>query len=142
MTFQQLGNPMKFIHLQACVFVLFFCTIVSLSSAQAQTQGHSAYEGKRQQAMQLFEQGKRLEALPLLEELVQKDPRDDEMLVALAASLVDHAATLTEPDAAAKERFRARDLLQRAWQLGNTSPLEENLRQLLRELPANGTIEF
>ena len=41
-----------------------------------------------------------------------------------------------------KERFRARDLVQKAWESGNTSPLAENLRQLLRDLPANGAIRF
>jgi Flp pilus assembly protein TadD len=99
-------------------------------------------QAKRQKAIALFKDGKRLEALPLLEELAQKDPKDSEVLVALAASLVEHAATLTDPEAAAKERFRAKELLQIAWGLGNTSPLAENLRQLLGELPANGTIKF
>jgi Flp pilus assembly protein TadD len=97
---------------------------------------------KRQTAISLFNEGKRLEALPLLEELAQKDPQDGEVLVALAASLVEHAATLSDADVAARERFRARGLLQKAWRLGNTSPLEENLRQLLDELPANGAIKF
>jgi len=97
---------------------------------------------KRQTAISLFNQGKRLEALPLLEELAQNDPQDSEVLVALAASLVEHAATISDAEVAAKERFRARDLLQRAWGLGNASPLEENLRQLLDELPANGAIKF
>jgi tetratricopeptide (TPR) repeat protein len=97
---------------------------------------------ERQQAVTLFRQGKRLEALPLLEELVQKNPRDAELLVALGASLIDHAATLTDQDAAAKERFRARDLVQKAWESGNTSPLVENLRQLLQDLPANGAVKF
>jgi len=97
---------------------------------------------KRQRAMALFNEGKRLEALPLLEDLAQKDPKDSEVLVALAASLVEHAATLTDADAAARERFRAKDLLRRAWGLGNTIPLAENLRQLLEELPAGGAIKF
>jgi Flp pilus assembly protein TadD len=97
---------------------------------------------KRQEAMALFGQGKRLQALPLLEELVQKNPQDAELLVALAASLIEHAATLPNQDAAAKERFRAKDLVQKAWTLGNTSPLAENLRQLFQDLPANGAIEF
>jgi tetratricopeptide (TPR) repeat protein len=97
---------------------------------------------RRQAAVALFSQGERLKALPLLEELVHKNPQDTELLVDLGATLIDHAATLTDQDAAAKERFRARDLVQKAWQLGNTSPLAENLRQLLGDLPANGAIRF
>jgi Flp pilus assembly protein TadD len=97
---------------------------------------------RRQEAVALFSQGKRLEALPLLEDLVQKNPQDAELLVDLGASLIEHAATLTDQDAAAKERFRARDLVEKAWALGNTSPLAENLRQLLRDLDANGAIRF
>ena len=99
-------------------------------------------EDKRQKAVALFGQGKRLDALPLLEDLAQKNPQDAELLVDLAASLIDHAATRTDQEAAAKERFRARDLVQKAWESGNTSPLAENLRQLLRDLPANGAIRF
>jgi tetratricopeptide (TPR) repeat protein len=97
---------------------------------------------KRQEAVTLFSQGNRLEALPLLEELLQKNPQDAELLVDLGATLIDHAATLTDQNAAAKERFRARDLVQKAWELGNASPLVENLRQLLGDLPANGAITF
>ena len=97
---------------------------------------------KRQQALDLFAQGKRLQALPLLEDLVKANPKDDEALVALAASLVDHAVTLTDEKAAAAERFRARDLLDQAWKLGNTSPLAMNLSQFLQQLPPSGAIEF
>src|SRR5215469_15003360 len=132
---------MTFQRLKACVFVLFFCTFVSLSWAQAQTQRDAAYEGKRRQAIKLFQQGKRLEALPLLEELVQKTPKDDELLVALAASLVRHAATLTDQQAAAKERFRAKNVVQDALDLGNNSPLAQNLRQLLGALPLDRAIQ-
>lgn len=108
----------------------------------AQTIPDASYQAKRQNAAALFDQGKRLDALPLLEELVQTNPKDDAMLVALAASLVDHAATLTDTEAAGNERFRARNLLDRALHLGNTSPLAMNLLQLLRQLPANGSIKY
>jgi cytochrome c-type biogenesis protein CcmH/NrfG len=133
---------MPFQRLQTCVFVLLFCTAVALSFAQTQTQGDAAYEGKRRQAMLLFEQDKRLEALPLLEELMQKNPKDDEVLVALATCLVRHAATLTDQQEAAKERFRAKNLVQEALAFGNNSPLAQNLRQLLGTLPPNGAIQF
>jgi tetratricopeptide (TPR) repeat protein len=108
----------------------------------AQTTADSSDQAKRQRALALFTEGKRLDALPLLEDLAQKSPQDSDVLVALAASLVEHAATLADFNQAAQERFRARDLLQRAWGLGNPSPLAENLRQLLGELPANGAIKF
>ncbi len=108
----------------------------------AQAIPDAAYQAKRQRAVELFEHGKRLEDLPLLEELVKTNPKDDAILVALAASLVDHAATLTDHEAAGKERLRARDLLDKAWELGNNSPLAMNLSQLLRQLPASGEIKF
>lgn len=97
---------------------------------------------QRQKAQELFNQGKRLEALPALEELAKANPKDGEVLVELAACLIDRAATLSDQTAAAQERFRARELVQKAWDLGNTSPLTENLRQLLSQLPANGEIKF
>ncbi len=108
----------------------------------AQADPDSAYQAKRQKAADLFSQGKRLEALPLLQELVQANPKDDAMLVALAACLIDHAATLADQETAARERFRAKDLLDRAWNLGNTSPPAQNLSQLLGQLPASGAIKF
>lgn len=115
-------------------------TLAGLARASLST--NSPDLAKRRKAIALFDQGKRLEALPLLEDLAREDPKDSEVLVALGASLVEHAATLPDGEEAAKERFRARDLLQKAWVLGNTSTLAENLRQLLEELPANAAIKF
>jgi tetratricopeptide (TPR) repeat protein len=122
--------------------VLLLNLFACLPLAIAQPNADASDQARRQKAVTLFNEGKRLEALPLLEELAQRNPRDSEVLVALAASLIDHAATLTDPDAAARERFRARDDVQRAFEMGNPSPLAENLRQLLAELPPNGAITF
>lgn len=119
---------------------LLLCFCVAPAQAQTNKNGHDA--AKRKEAITLFNEGKRLEALPLLEELAQKNPTDNEILTDLAASLVDHAATVADTDAAAKERFRAREILQRVWASGNPSPLAENLRQLLDELPASGALKF
>jgi tetratricopeptide (TPR) repeat protein len=124
------------------LFLLPLALLFACSPLTAQTNADASDRASRQRAMALFSAGKRLEALPLLEDLSKRNPQDSDVLVALAASLVEHAATLADFGAAAQERFRARDLLQRAWGLGNTSPLEENLRQLLEELPANGAIKF
>lgn len=114
----------------------------TFSSARNEQTPGSNDTPKRERAVELFEQGKRLEALPLLEELTKANPRDDELLVELAASLVDHAATLSDQKAAGRERLRARDLLDQAWKLGNTNPLAMKLSEFLQQLPASGAIEF
>jgi tetratricopeptide (TPR) repeat protein len=131
------------VHTQrSLVLVLLLNLFACLPLATAQSAADASDQATRQKAVVLFNEGKRLEALPLLEELAQRSPRDSEILVALAASLIDHAATLTDPDAAARERFRARDNVQRILEMGNPSPLAENLLQLLAELPPNGAIKF
>ena len=131
----QRPNPLFALLLSLCAVPLFVC----LANA---AERDAADQENRQKAVALFSQGNRLEALPLLEGLIQENPQDAELLVDLGAALIDHAATLTDQNAAAKERLRARDLVQRAWELGNSSPLAENLRQLLRDLPANGAVRF
>ncbi len=108
----------------------------------AQIDDGSSSHVNRRRAYALFEDGKRLEALPLFEELVKADPQDSAMLVALAACLVDHAATLPDQEGGGKERLRARDLLDRAWELGNRSTLAMNLSQLLRQLPETGAVRY
>lgn len=130
--------PMLFRRSQFWSLPLLF-GIVACSCFLGQSAGNDAYQTKRQKALELFVQGHRLEALPLLEELNQKDPKDEEVAVALAASLVDHAATLSNTQEATKERLRARDLLERSQ---STSPLAENLLQLLQQMPDSGAIHF
>jgi len=129
---------MPFFHSQAWRLVLLLSLLAS-PCLLGQSSGSEAYQATRHKAMDLFARGHRLEALPLLEELNQKDPKDQEVAVALAASLVDHAATLSNPQAAAKERLRARDLLEKS---ESTSPLAENLLQLLQQMPESGAIHF
>jgi tetratricopeptide (TPR) repeat protein len=116
--------------------LLLVCVAVCLTAQPVD------YQAARQKASELFAQGKRLEVLPLLEELVKANPKDSAMLVALAASLVEHAGTLPDQDDAGKERLRARGLLDRAWELGDTSSLALNLSDLLKQLPSTGAIKF
>ncbi len=108
----------------------------------AQIDEGSSSHVNRERAYALFEEGKRLEALPLFEELVKANPQDSAMLVALAACLVDHAATLPDQVGGGHERLRARDLLERAWELGNRSTLAMNLSQLLKQLPESGAVRY
>src|SRR5271165_669622 len=121
-----------------CLFVPFLLA----QALSALTTDDAAYQALRQKASDLFSEGKRLEALPLIAKLVQSNPKDDQMLVELAACLVEHAGTLSDPDAAGKERLRARELLDYAFNLGNYSVLALNLSEILRRLPEGGAIKF
>ena len=125
---------------RSCILAVAMDLCVAYGT-NGQAWGNSAYQAKRQEASELFAQGKRLEVLPILEELVKTNPQDDGMQVYLAACLVEHAATLPD-EAAGKERLRARELVERAWELGNRSGLAMNLAQLLKQLPESGAIQF
>src|SRR5215813_7317860 len=128
---------MKLQYLQARMVVLLF-VVASISSVLAQSQD-PVHKTKREQALWLFDQDRRLEALPLLEELLQKNPNDEDIAVCLAGSLVTHAATLTDRHAAASERLRAKGLLEKS---GSNNTLAKNLLQLLNEMPEGVATRF
>src|SRR5262249_54055769 len=130
---------MKFQPLQARVAVVVFCIFASIPSVLAQKKRDAADTNKREQALRLFDQDKRLEALPLLEELARKNPNDEDVAVTLAASLITHAATLTDTQAAARERLRAKGLLEKS---GSNNTLAKNLLQLLNEMPEGVATRF
>lgn len=121
--------------------VVVLASVCVSPELRAQPAPDAAYQAQRERASELFQEGKRLEALPLLEELVRANPQDREILVDLAAALVDHAP-LVDREAAGRERLRARDLLEQARRLGDSSPLALNLLEILNHLPENGDFRF
>ncbi len=97
------------------------------------------YKQERAFATQLFEKRYHMEALPLFEDLAMRNPTDSGVLLGLGACLVDHSATVTDPEAAKRERIRARNILMSAKELGNDSILLNNLLDLL---PADGSTRY
>jgi tetratricopeptide (TPR) repeat protein len=83
-----------------------------------------------------------LEALPLLEDFSRKNPNDIPVLECLAESLLAHAATLPDQEAAGKERIRAKQLIDSAIQLGDQSQLAQNLADTMKNLAATGEMRF
>src|SRR5260370_38669128 len=93
------------------VLILILCLLSSCATAPcmiAQAGPDSAYQAKRQKAAELFKQGKRLEAVPLLEVLGQTNPKDVKVRVALASCLDEQAYTATDKDVAVCGRLAAR----------------------------------
>src|SRR5947209_14674257 len=86
--------------------VLAICLLSSCMLAQ--TGSDQSYADERQKAVALFNEHKELKALPLFEELAAKDPKDADVQMGLGACLVSHSATVTDPEASAKELVRAR----------------------------------
>ena len=125
--------------LRSLLSQLLLLLSLSLLSRQASAQSvtDDAYKAERQQALALFYQQKHIEALPLFEDLAKKNPNDADVQFGLGACLVDHSATLGDEEAGKKERVRAREILLKAKQLGNTSTL---LLNLLDMLPPDGSI--
>src|SRR5262249_887057 len=130
---------MKSLRFYVCSVVLVFCTAASIPSVLAQMKRDPAETNKREEALRLFNQDKRLEALPLLEELAQKNPNDEDIAVCLAGALVSHAATVTERQAAASERMRAKSILEKS---GSNNTLAKNLLQVLNEMPDGADTQF
>jgi tetratricopeptide (TPR) repeat protein len=122
---------MRFLTRPRVILILLLTVAIFASPVLAQDNS-DAYKSERQKAVELFNQQKFLEALPLFEDIVKQNPGDSETLLGLAACLVNHSATVQDTDAAAKERMRARDLLLKAQHLGNNSNLLQNLLQLLQ----------
>jgi tetratricopeptide (TPR) repeat protein len=111
-------------------------------SARAQTTSGDDFATERAKAMALAKQQNWLGALPLFEDLAQKNPKDAVVLERLAQCLISHAAILQDPAAAGKDRIRAKALLQTARELGDHSQLAENLLDALKALPSNGDVKF
>ena len=126
--------------MQARKFLICIGLLVSTFCATGlpQSSPQDDYNTKRHKAIELFNQHKELESLPLFEELAAANPKDADVLLGLAAGLVSHAATVDDV-AAAKDRVRARELLLKAKDLGEHNNLLENLLQML---PPDGKLNY
>ncbi len=85
--------------------------------------------------MDLYDQGKSIEALPWFEKVVAATPNNVVALEHLAACLVNEAATLPDPEQRKATRIRARQQFLRAKELGDNS---DYLRAGLAGLPEDG----
>jgi len=89
----------------------------------------------RQQALDLYHAGKFVEAMPLLEKLVDKNPQDFVVKEHWAYSILQYSATLSDPEERRRQRIRARELAVDAQKLGDQS----DLMQVLLSIPPDGS---
>ncbi|HBB94028.1 MAG TPA: hypothetical protein DC054_01440 [Blastocatellia bacterium] len=93
------------------------------------------YASERRRAMQLLDESKILEALPILEKLAAQNPRDGEVQFFLGFCIFARSRDIKDPVLHKRERLRARGYLVRAKELGVTEPI---LVQILASIPPDG----
>lgn len=91
---------------------------------------------QRDHAFELYNQGKMVEAMPLLENLSAENPTDIVLMESWGACVLGYAQTLSDVDLKKKARVRARTILLKAQALGDNSDF---LQTLLRDLPEDGS---
>jgi tetratricopeptide (TPR) repeat protein len=89
----------------------------------------------RQRAVDLYHQGKMVDAMPLFENLCTLYPRDNAMWEAWGMATLGYSATLPDADQRKKTRALARARLMKAKELGDNSNL---LQSVLPNIPVDG----
>jgi tetratricopeptide (TPR) repeat protein len=119
--------PLQALRSRRLPFGIVKFTLVLLGSAFAvhPAQG-SDPEQERHAAFQAYEQGKMVDAMPLLEALSAKYPSDILVKERWAFATLVYSATLTDADQRKKTRVRARNIALDAQKLGDNSPLLQN----------------
>jgi hypothetical protein len=130
-----------FCHPLAAFAILLTLLSRAPSSAQAvpaqtpSTPTAANNDPERKHALEVYKDGKMVEAMPLLEKLSAKYPKDALVWECWGASTLGYAQTLEDPELRKKARARARTILLKAKDLGDNSNL---LQTLLAGLPEDG----
>jgi tetratricopeptide (TPR) repeat protein len=121
-------------------FLVFIipCSCVAQDDETQKPEKPTKEDPARQQAMQLFSQGKFVEAMPLFEALVADHPSDIAVRERWAWCVFEYAGTLPDPKQRKRVRARARSIAVEAKGLGDNS----QLLQIMLEQPEDGGSEL
>lgn len=103
--------------------------------AQAQQKDDPATAVLRQQALDLYHEGKFVDAMPLLEQLSTVNPKDYVVKEHWAYCILEYSKTLTDPQARKSARMQARTVALEAQKDGDQS----DLMQELISIPEDGS---
>lgn len=125
------------LHLRAfCVVILISITLCASARGLAQAgAAQQDYEAERTRALQLMDQSKFTEALPILEKLVVQKPSDGMVNYALGFAVFANAQNIKDTAARKAARARARTYFARAKELGVSDDL---LESMLKSIPPDG----
>ena len=117
------------------LFLLCFCLCGVLNAPAVRAQTSDDIQRQLKEALDLYEKGRHLEALPLFQHLDEIDPNNAAVKAHLGFTLIALAVTKSDPQERAQIRIRARKCLLDARALGDKSNL---VQVLLDGLPEDG----
>jgi tetratricopeptide (TPR) repeat protein len=123
-----MGNTRVFLSALICCLTLL--ALNPLTFAQTSAENKFDYDAERKKALQLTEENKYADALPILEKLAATKPDDAVVLERLAVSVLVSASVKTK-----KDLLRVRSLAQRSRELGNNSSV---VQMILENVPVDG----
>jgi tetratricopeptide (TPR) repeat protein len=113
----------------------FICVLV-FSPRVPLAQNAQRANPERDHALELYKQGKMVDAMPLLEKLSADDPKDIAVVESWGVSVLGYAQTLDDLELRKKARARAYTILVKAQGVGDNSDL---VQTILRSLPSDGS---
>ncbi|HEV2800868.1 MAG TPA: tetratricopeptide repeat protein [Pyrinomonadaceae bacterium] len=120
----------------ATIFFFVFTLLLACGAPPSlYAQGTANYAAEKQRALQLLENSKATEALPILERLSNTNPEDGEVMFYYGFATLAHSNTLKEASARRQSRIRARAAMLKAREVGYKSPLMDSI---LEGIPADG----
>jgi len=122
------------------LLVILCAASISIALAQAPPSGGEAekkkYDPELQRAVELYQGGKMVEAMPIFEKLAADRPNDSSVWEGWGTTMLSYSQTLADPELKKKARLRARGILLKAKELGDNSNL---LQVLLGMIPEDGS---
>jgi tetratricopeptide (TPR) repeat protein len=112
-----------------------FVLLAGIAPGALYAQGAANYEAEKQRAIQLMQNARATEALPILERLSSGNPEDGEVMFYFGFAVLGHSQTLKDAAARRQSRIRARAAMLKARESGYKSPLMDSI---LEGIPADG----
>lgn len=111
----------KYIAWRSAVSLIVLLIFLTVNSNFAQT--NSQNDEELMQTMNLVEQNRYIDALPLLEKVALRYPKNAELMAHYGIAVLTNLVTLKDADAKAGERKRAAEILTKAKELGTRNQI-------------------
>jgi tetratricopeptide (TPR) repeat protein len=114
--------------------ILGFLLLLLLAPNSIRAQSEESHDERRKQALDLYGQGRFVDALPILAKLHAEEPSDIVVAEHLSFATLANSATIGDPAGRKAERAKARKLAEEAKAAGDNS----NMLKVLLDVPEDG----